>query len=154
MTRPTQSIPDHVPGVAAWLGAAGLVPFAAGSLALWVGPAAHAEIAAYILVAYGAVILSFLGAIYWGLAAASSQHTFWFALGVVPALAGWCALLLTTPAALLLLIIGFAGVLALDRAAVAGTLAPAWYLRLRAPLSAAVIALLAVALAAVWKHSA
>ena len=47
--------------------------------------------------AYGAVILSFLGGIRWGAALrgiGASQRRFDFAISVIPSLAGWAALLI------------------------------------------------------------
>ena len=55
-----------VPYAAAWLGAAGLLPFAAGAIALWVLPATQAARAARALVGYAAIILAFMGAVHWG----------------------------------------------------------------------------------------
>jgi hypothetical protein len=98
-----------VPGLAAILGLAGLLPFlGALALAALLPEARPAALAG--LGAYGAAILSFLGAVHWGLALASAPGTAAAAaapvrlgLGVVPALAAWIALLLPATPSLLLL---------------------------------------------------
>ncbi|MBC7601019.1 MAG: DUF3429 domain-containing protein [Polaromonas sp.] len=76
------------------LGAAGLLPFIAGAAAVWlVGPQDRLPAAA--LLAYAALIASFLGGIHWGLAMrdapADAAQLLW---GVSPSLLGWLAVLL------------------------------------------------------------
>ncbi len=139
-----------MPPAAAWLGAAGVLPFIAGTASLWLLPPMQAKFAAYSLVAYGAVILSFMGAIYWGLVMLRGDQSrrHWYTLGVLPALVAWVALMLPPAAALPLLAVFFAAVYALDRAAIAAGIAPAWYDRMRRPLSAAVVVLLLLGAAA------
>ncbi len=111
---------------------------------MWVLSPAQAEHAALLLVGYAAVILSFMGAIYWGLVMGRGNDggNNWYIVGVLPALVGWFALMLPLLFALTLLALAFAAVYALDRKAIRAELAPAWYGRLRAPLSATVVALL------------
>ena len=136
---------------AAVLGAAGLIPFIAGAAYLLLGPLPMAQYVFNALIGYGAVILSFMGAIHWGLAlraTADQAPGAWFAISVVPALLGWGAALLGLAgahrSALLILMIGFIGVLLLDRQAIRQGLAPAWYWRLRWPLTLVVLGCLAV----------
>ncbi|MFT5448071.1 MAG: hypothetical protein ACI9DC_003250 [Gammaproteobacteria bacterium] len=141
----------QVPRAATWLGASGLIPFVAGAAALWMLPTAHTSIAADVLIGYGAIILTFMGAVHWGLAmarGAAPGMARWFAISVVPALIGWCALMMPPLTALTMLALAFTAVFAMDNAAIAAGLAPAWYRRLRAPLTAAVVGSLAVASAA------
>ena len=141
--RPTSA---GIPAPAAWLGAAGALPFlAAVVLVLAAGPETGAW-AALAVRAYGAVILSFMGGIHWGLAMAQGG-TSWARLGlaVLPALLGWMALLLPLPFGLPLLAAAFAVLLAGDLQAVRAGLAPGWYPRLRWPLSAVVILCLFIA---------
>ena len=150
----------RTPPAALWLGAAGLIPFAAASISIWIFPAQLAERATFLLVAYGAVILSFMGAVHWGLvlspgaARAGASETRWLSLGVIPALLGWFALMLPPRSGLVLLAIAFLGVYALDRLAIATGLAPLWYGRLRLWLTAAVFAFLLLGIAAVWSRLA
>jgi Protein of unknown function (DUF3429) len=75
------------------LGWSGLMPFVGGALAVAVAPPAWHDIALRALVAYGAVIVSFLGGIHWGspTGAAHDAARLW---GVVPSLLAWPLLLL------------------------------------------------------------
>jgi hypothetical protein len=125
----------------AWLlGLAGLLPFAAAALAVHAAPSAWTGFAKGTLIAYGAVILSFLGAVHWGLAlrapaeeaAANEQR---LVLGVVPALAGWIAMLVPETAALLLLAGGILATAGFEQAGAGRGLVPGGYMRLRWALS-------------------
>ncbi|MEQ8230297.1 MAG: DUF3429 domain-containing protein, partial [Gammaproteobacteria bacterium] len=118
--------------------------------ALATGGLVPSATAARALVAYGAVILSFLGGIQWGLAIAGGAVAGWGRLGaaVVPALLAWPALLLPATAAYLLLACAFLAVLGADLLLHARGQAPAWYQRLRWPLTTVVtMCLLLAALA-------
>lgn len=88
--------PVPLPRWAARLGYAGLLPFAGLALASWLAPAAYRTQAAFALLAYGATIASFLGAIHWGLAmrGALTPQPGPFVWGVFPSLVAWVALLL------------------------------------------------------------
>lgn len=55
-----------IPPLTRLLGFAGLLPFLAAALGAWAGPEAWRGAALWALAAYGAVILSFLGAVHWG----------------------------------------------------------------------------------------
>ena len=136
----------RVPPAAAWLGAAGILPFAflAGASVFLDGPLQEKVILA--LAAYGAVILSFLGGVHWGLAIgdAGTAHeesvTYRrLTISVVPSLVAWCALLLPTGATLPVLAAAFAAMLAVDWRLAGKAEAPSWYPKLRWPLSAAVV---------------
>lgn len=144
MPLPTPS-PTAVPRAAIVLGAAGVVPFAASAAIVLAGGVA-APLAQLAILTYGAVILAFLGGVHWGLALRDpAPQTGLLVAGVVPSLVGWAGVLIGGGLGLALLILGFLGVLALDgQLARAGT-APAWYPRLRLPLTAAVVACLLVA---------
>jgi hypothetical protein len=91
-----------LPGAVAWLGYGGLVPFV-GLAAASVLDENHAVYWADGLFAYGAIILSFIGALHWGYAlslgasiseAARARRNACFAWSVVPSLIAWLALLL------------------------------------------------------------
>ena len=142
-----------IPPSAAWLGALGLVPFVAltGSLPLVPGDVKPQLV--HALVAYGATILSFLGGIHWGLAIGSTAPTAAadlkgrLILSVVPSLVAWAALLSPPSVGLVLLAAAIAVMLVVDIRATRVGHAPAWYPRLRIPLSCAVaVSLLAGAL--------
>ena len=147
----------HFPVVAILLGAAGVLPFIGcgiGALGYLPQQAALAELA---LVAYGAVILGFLGGVHWGLAlnadpaVSDRANRNRYLLSVMPALVGWASVLLALALAtwigLATLIAGFlATTLVETRAARAGLL-PRPYLWLRWALTAVVILTLASVLA-------
>ncbi|WP_026988765.1 DUF3429 domain-containing protein [Fodinicurvata fenggangensis] len=145
----------QLPRPALVLGFAGLLPFVAGSLAVWFLPMGWNDYALFIQMAYAAVILSFLGAIHWGLALAGTgtegsdrDALTWKRLGwsVVPALLGWFALVMTPVPGLILMILSFFGILQGDVLAVRRGQAPVWYIALRRPLTAAVILCLGLSL--------
>lgn len=140
-----------MPIAAALLGPAGVVPFVALSAALWLAPAERVGWLADALTAYGAVILSFLGAVHWGLVmrGAPGEQGRWLSLGVVPALVAWFTTMMPHALALSILVLAFGGALVLDLMAVGAGLAPTWYRRLRLPLSGAVMTCLALSAAAV-----
>ncbi len=98
------------------LGYAGLIPFVALALAVWwLSPAWGAK-CAFGLLAYSATILSFVGAIHWGLAMRdASPSPGLLAWGVIPSLIAWIALLLPAPAGLWLVSIALWLCFAVDR---------------------------------------
>ncbi len=134
-----------VPEPAALLGAAGLLPFVVGALATLDGGALGRR-APGALLAYAAVILSFMGGVHWGLAMSAARPS-WLRYGasVVPALLGWAALLAGGRAGFVLLAASFASLYAYDRGAVRAGEAPAWYPALRWPLTLVVCLCLALA---------
>ncbi len=141
-----------VPTAAAWLGGAGALPFIAGVALYIAGEPLLAAWGVAALRAYGAVILSFMAGIHWGLAMADSgtgagQGASWGRLGlsVTPALIGWLALLVPRGPGLVLLAVTFTALLAIDLVAVRRGMAPAWYPRLRWPLTCIVVACLLLA---------
>lgn len=84
------------PGRTAWiLGLAGLIPFVGLASVQALSPPGWRMLAASALLTYGAVIVSFLGGIHWGLAMRESRVSagllFW---GIIASLLGWLAVLL------------------------------------------------------------
>lgn len=136
------------------LGYGGLIPFAAAAAVALLGPPHWRALALPALAAYGAVILSFLGAVHWGLALRAPPEeasAAWprLGLGVLPALVGWVALLLPARPGLLLLGAGVVAVAAVEAVAARRGLVPRDYLGLRWALSlGASVCLLLGALAA------
>jgi hypothetical protein len=167
---------ENVPRLALLLGASGLTPFVwyaaqhrpmseSGAAPPWgdevlsrwerlVGPrlgwamSGDQAVVRGSLVAYGAVILSFCGAVHWGCAMSYPLPGIMprqLAASMVPALLGWGALLVdhrtghatTTPHAMLSA--GFLGVYLLDEWALSVKAVPAWYTHLRTPLTVAVV---------------
>jgi hypothetical protein len=85
--------------IATLLGNLGLVPFFVLALLTWAWPGAAGLRIEFALAAYAACILSFLGAVHWGLALANPQldkAASWNVLGwgVLPSLLGWLAVLM------------------------------------------------------------
>ncbi len=119
MTPPLQpnSTGTPLPRWAARLGYAGLIPFVALSAAAWLAPAAYRMQAAFALLAYGATIASFLGAIHWGLAMRGplTPQPGPFVWGVFPSLVAWVALLLPLSQGLVTMALLLGICLAVDR---------------------------------------
>ncbi len=133
---------NEVPAPAKLLGLAGLLPQAAAALLVVGGPLEWRFTALALAFAYAALILSFLGGLWWGLAAAARQVPGWlYWAAVVPSLFAlatcipWSigtdwpgpSLVALGLAILASLLVDFG----LDRTGIA----PRWWLGLRIPLS-------------------
>ena len=135
----TDENPVSLPRSVAWLGYGGLLPFLA------LAPASlldhhHGVVWSDALYAYGAIILSFVGALHWGLAMSlpgldERQRAALYLWSVVPALIAWPAVLFSPVLAAPLLIVGFVAHYLQDRRLVRRAPLPAWYLPLRLRLS-------------------
>ena len=142
---PSTSLPKHV----RLLGYGGLLPFI--FLALLIPFSLdYRPLFAIALVNYGAVILSFVGALHWGFAMtlqdmSAKQCRATFIWSVIPALIAWIATLLPMPLGCLLLVIGLVVHLRQDRQLLRIMSLPGWYLpmRLRLTLVASVCLLVA-----------
>ena len=131
-----------LPPAAQWLGFAGLVPQVALAVVVIGGPPDLASVAMRLALCYAALILSFIGGVWWGLSAQPGKRTgpwLWLA-AVAPSLIAFACLgawVFGRAPVLGLTIIGMALVatLAID----AGLAANGWcargWLRLRIPLS-------------------
>ena len=98
------------PLLVAWLGYGGLIPFVALTVGLQMSPEWADRFGLWLL-GYGAVILSFVGALHWGfammieeLALARRQRA--YAWSVVPSLLGFAAIILGPGLGFSLLIVG------------------------------------------------
>lgn len=149
MSAPARPNPSLPPGASA-LGYGGLVPFVAGVLGIAVLDGDLQLFAARALRAYGAVILSFLGAVHWGLLLARpvSSAPRRLLAGVLPALAGWVALLLPERYGLALLVVAFGAFWLYEHRVLGARLLPEPYLGLRRNLTLGVCALLTLGLVA------
>ena len=137
---------DRMPPLAAQLGYAGLIPFVVLSIGLWIFPDAYQAQASAALLAYAAIILSFMGAVHWGIAIAGEKVDGWqLGLSVIPALIAWFASFASPMINYSILIVAFAGLCVFDGRMVKAGKAPAWYPKLRTPLTAVVVASLIVA---------
>lgn len=133
-----------MPTFARWLGLSGLLPLIFLLLALSqdLDPGQR-QGALWLGLSYAALILSFLGGLWWGLGAGSGQPVpgWLWVIAVLPSLYAWgplgLALLgLITPAAALGLVgLGLWLALLADAALVRKRLAPTWWMSLRWPLS-------------------
>lgn len=143
----------RIPPAPAWLGGTGLIPFvalAAGAVAAQ--PQAQAIFLEW-LIRYGAVIVTFVGALHWGVLMRSPiappedqwRHLAW---SVVPALGAWITLALPPAAALAALIVLFSAQLGMDRRLAKTQELVPWFLRLRIRLTLVAIACLGAVLAA------
>jgi hypothetical protein len=144
----------NLPPIAIALGAAGLVPFMLLGLGAVGANADRSFGAAEALVGYGAVILAFLGGVHWGftLSETGDQTAVRarLALGVVPSLVGWLAILCgivgLPVSSIIVLIAGFIGTLVMEFHAQKRDLLPAGYLALRTVLTCVVVPILAAVL--------
>lgn len=150
--------PAAVPGAASesglipWLGYSGLIPFLFFGVSAWVPQEAWRDFSLHALGVYAAVILSFLGAVHWGLYLADREHRAARLPGpawaVIPSVAAWGALLLPTSMALALLALMFPLVLLVDRNSLPRHRMPAHYMAMRGFLTlGATLTLIAGALA-------
>ena len=151
-----------LPLLAVLLGVAGLVPLLVCALfsVSVAAPVGTAWLGALIF--YGAVILSFLGGVHWGVALAvrrsdpaqtpdGAEHDrVRFGLGVLPSLIGWAALLstllLSHVVALAILIAGFIATMVGETRLRDGELLPGGYLWLRWALTVVVVVVLVTVL--------
>lgn len=156
ITALTQMLMPSVPRPAAWLGVAGLLPFAALALAAVILGGAVGDLAAAALAGYGAAILSFMGGCRWGFVAAGigaeesggseSPMAWWrYGVSVVPALYATAVLLIPDPWRPALLAGGFIGLLVADLGLAVQKGAPDWWPALRWPLSLGAAGCLAIA---------
>jgi hypothetical protein len=153
--------PFHVvPQAPLWLGIAGVVPFLIGGLIAAIGAIGDTASVAGISAAwalkaqigYGAVILSFLGGVRWGLALphrSPDRQAQLLAFSVVPSLIGWVALFPAPGYGLTLLIVAFAAQGAWDALDSGRAGMPKWYGTLRVWLTLAVTGILLLTLIAI-----
>lgn len=130
--------------IAKLLGYAGLVPFITFSIGCWV-PLPFVTDALSVLIAYAAVILSFMGAIHWGMAmsATDERRSQYLVISVIPALAAWVALITSELQALTFLGLGFIALYIYDSAVEKPQGFPAWYIPMRKNLTIVVTLCLA-----------
>jgi hypothetical protein len=151
----SRAFQTQIPSAPLWLGLAGVLPFVWGALSAWNGELARTVadwlgtgfIGRSLQLTYGAVILSFMSGVLWGFAckAVKPKAALLFSLSTLPAL--WAAFLLASAAPMqpILLIGGFAALFGLDFMFFRYRLTPDWWLKLRALLTALVLACLAIA---------
>ena len=153
----------RLPVLAAVLGVLGLLPFLGCTIGIIVFPYdVPVPNLVQAIIAYGAVILAFLGGVHWGFAlepaativapGQAGNERRRLVLGVLPSLIGWAALLVPLVAspliAIVLLLLGFTGTTLVEAQARRAGLMPAGYMGLRWVLSAVVVLCLLVVLLA------
>ena len=143
-----------LPPLAIILGIAGIIPFALLGVGA-VGDSPDTSLTAVRgLVGYGAVILAFLGGVHWGFTLVEEGDAravrARLALGVVPALVGWVAILSSIVArpviSMAILIAGMIGTVVVESRAQKRDLMPGGYMALRWAISIVVVALLTTVL--------
>lgn len=147
---------QRAPRPAAAYAAAGLIPFLACAVLVWILPHPWNAFALDVQLYYGAVVLSFLGAVHWGLAMAgtgagkdgAAAACSWTRLGwaVAPAIVGWLSVVMVPLVGLVTQILAFTAAFFGDVRAARLGFAPPWYARLRRPLTALVLVCLGAAL--------
>ncbi|HKK86391.1 MAG TPA: DUF3429 domain-containing protein [Roseovarius sp.] len=143
-----------VPRTPLILGLAGVIPFVWGALTVLLPGLADwtlANIGArfvgpYVMLFYGAIILSFMSGVLWGFAAQleGARAATGYALSVIPAL--W-AFFMTgggPTSSGISLMVGFIGILGLDWMFWHHGAAPAWWMQLRLLLTMVVVTCLAI----------
>jgi hypothetical protein len=155
--------------VAVGLSVAGLVPFLVAGVIVLLDPV-ETPIAVQVLISYGAVILSFVGAVHWGFALRDSAHPLpglavtpqvlgyerqLLTFGVLPALLGWVALLAMIHfdlpgVAVSLLLVGFFLTIVAETIGKGRGLVASNYLILRWAVSIVVMLILLLVLFGVW----
>lgn len=142
----------QTPTIARALGYGGLLPFLALAAAALTGLQPLGISPLPLLAGYAATILSFVGAVHWGVAVGQPElpgRGAWLVASVVPALVAWVALALEPAPGLWLFVAGFVAWYAWERRA-AWSLYPAWYRELRTALTTGVS--LTLAAVALWAH--
>ena len=137
---------DGLAPLASSIGYAGLAPFLAALLGVGLAPTPELrELAQRLAIGYGAAILSFVGAVHWGLALAGRwQWSPLVAFGsILPSVVATAAVLFGGQRGLGLLVVGF-GLFWIYEHRRLGAALPPDYLALRRSLSLAVCSLLAL----------
>jgi hypothetical protein len=134
---------SQTPRFAVLLGFAGAAPFLAGLALAFSSDDTIQGWGLWLLLIYGAIILSFMGGIHWGAAMLRDEASF-AALGrsVLPSLLALPAVAFGGALGLVLLALGFCGLLVYDESEVRAKRLPLWYPKLRRPLTGIVVACL------------
>ena len=127
----------RVPLPALLLGLAGLIPPVVLTAVALLDLGVFAPSTPGFVRTYAAVILSFLGGTWWAFACREARPSWWLLIAaVIPSLAGWWAIAsFRPPEALFGLAVLLIAALAVDATFVRLRLAPAWWMKLRLPLS-------------------
>lgn len=124
----------------AWVfGLAGLIPFVGLAGVMSIGPAQWYAVSQVLLTQYGALILSFVGALHWGYAVQQevkgAEAWLRFGYSVVPALVAWMALQFPQVMGMQILAMSLIVCLVVDLAWLRMAALPVWFTRLRVILT-------------------
>lgn len=144
----SDSVTKSAPAAVKYLSYAGLIPFLAALAGLFILADAPRDLALRALLAYAAVILSFVGAVHWGylLHAGPDHAPRLLGLSTLPNLTAWVSLLLADRIALFVLTLAFPLLLLYEKASALNGILPGWYMIMRARLTGIVTATLVIAL--------
>jgi len=143
-----------IPKTALALGYGGLIPFVTLSVATWLLTSNWLVQAHEALLLYASIILTFMGAIHWGVAMSKSPFPskLQLSFSVIPALIAWFAFFTTQSINYAILYISFASLCLIDSMASRRGDLPDWYPKLRVPLTTVVvISLISAHLAATFR---
>ena len=135
------------------IGYCGLIPFV--GLSIWYAMTTNSQQAGFVLsalLAYAAIILSFVGAIHWGRSLHEPhmvKSNLLQLISVIPTLLGWVALLVPPQAGLMILIVSFVLIYLFDRFQYKDLY---WMQKIRFNLSMGVIFTLLISLLAAQKY--
>lgn len=150
LTAAKASSDDRIPMAALIPGVLGLIPFWGLALLVAMPLDIPADLAMFALVTYGAMILTFVGAIWWGLAVHAPKGTprsWMFIWSVIPSLIGWSGVLISDVIGIPMIMVGLLMQWALDLTVhrACPSWFPAWVVKLRTLLTLAAIIALAIA---------
>lgn len=145
---------SSIPILMKQLGYAGLIPFVFLSIALWILPADYHEILHQSLLLYAVIILSFMGAVYWGFAMSNSiaNQALCTTISVIPAIIAWFSSFFSSVSQYMILIVSFFVLCMIDSFFARKKLIPQWYPSLRIPLTIIVIISLLMAQIALLQY--
>ncbi|XDZ66985.1 DUF3429 domain-containing protein [Alphaproteobacteria bacterium LSUCC0684] len=128
---------EKTPLSALILGWGGVIPFVATALAFKYAPPHVAITALEAGTIYGAVIITFIGAVHWGVAIKREDASpYVYLWSVIPSLLMALVLMLAPPFRPLLLLAGLILVWGVDLRSTRAGVLPRWYMRLRHGLTA------------------
>jgi hypothetical protein len=124
---------------AKFLGFSGLIPFVVLTALLFLLPNPYKKNVIFIMLGYGATIVSFLGAIHWGLNMREACPSKWrLVWGVIPSLLGWVSLvigLIISPDIGVLILVGTLWLCLIMDYKIYSLFEISYWLRLRVPLT-------------------
>ena len=144
MQNPDKPETSGMPFSLAVFGGLGVIPFAVGAVLANIPDAA--QTGHWLIIGYGAVILSFLGGIQWGVGLKATPRAWLpYYVAIFISLTGWAAMLLPPLWGITLLASGFVCAYIYDAISVGVFDLPGWFLGLRSLLTVSVLSCLALA---------